>query len=146
MEAVQIKGTTCSLTYIIGRLVVVRPWFTIPNTHTRTIIIVTLTVRDISNTHQLRRTNTESWSCRALWTFLVGEGVGSPSLLHSLPTVLSDWRNQWSVAGVLLLILANLSTGKVLKRSVSKTPYLIHDTTEAPHITGSGVLIVVNGL
>ena len=29
---------------------------------------------------------------------------------------------------------------------MSKTPYLIHDTAKAPHITGSGVLLVVNGL
>ena len=29
---------------------------------------------------------------------------------------------------------------------VSETPYLIHDTTKAPHITGSGVLLVVNSL
>ena len=32
-----------------------------------------------------------------------------------------------------------------LKWSVSETPYLIHDTTKAPHITGSGVLLVVDG-
>ncbi len=27
-----------------------------------------------------------------------------------------------------------------------QTPYLIHDTTKAPHITGSGVLLIVNCL
>ena len=32
------------------------------------------------------------------------------------------------------------------KRLVSQTPYLIHDTAKAPHITGSGVLPVVDGL
>ena len=32
-----------------------------------------------------------------------------------------------------------------LKWFVSETPYLIHDTTKAPHITGSGVLLVVDG-
>ena len=35
---------------------------------------------------------------------------------------------------------------KIFKRFVSETPYLIHDTTKAPHITGSGVLLVVNSL
>ena len=33
-----------------------------------------------------------------------------------------------------------------LKWFVSKTPYLIHNTTKAPHITSSGVLLVENGL
>ena len=34
----------------------------------------------------------------------------------------------------------------IFKWLVSKTPYLIHDTTKAPHVTGSGVLLVVDGL
>ena len=34
----------------------------------------------------------------------------------------------------------------IFKRFVSETPYLIHDTTKAPYITGSGVLLVVHGL
>ena len=34
----------------------------------------------------------------------------------------------------------------LFKWFVSETPYLIHDTTKAPHITGSGVLFVEDGL
>ena len=33
-----------------------------------------------------------------------------------------------------------------LKRFVSETPYLIHHTTKAPHITGCGVLLVMESL
>ena len=36
--------------------------------------------------------------------------------------------------------------GMVFERLMSETPYLIHDTTKAPHITGSGVLLVMNSL
>ena len=45
-----------------------------------------------------------------------------------------------------LQLSAHLIIGKISKWSVSQTPYLIHDTTKAPHITGSGVFIVINGL
>ena len=34
----------------------------------------------------------------------------------------------------------------LFKWFMSKTPYLVHDTAKAPHITGSGVLLVVEGL
>ena len=34
----------------------------------------------------------------------------------------------------------------LFERSVSKAPYLIHDATKAPHITGGGVSLVVNCL
>ena len=33
-----------------------------------------------------------------------------------------------------------------LKWLVSKTPYLIHRTTKAPHITGCGILLVMESL
>ena len=39
-----------------------------------------------------------------------------------------------------------LNIGILFKWLMSKTPYLIHDTTKTPHITGSGVLLVVYGL
>ena len=32
------------------------------------------------------------------------------------------------------------------KWGVSETPYLIHEAPKAPHITGCGVLLVVEGL
>ena len=41
---------------------------------------------------------------------------------------------------------AYIAIAVIFKRFVSETPYLIHDTTKAPHITGSGVLLVMNGL
>ena len=34
------------------------------------------------------------------------------------------------------LLIAYFRVGVGFKRLMSKTPYLIHDTTEAPHITG----------
>ena len=40
----------------------------------------------------------------------------------------------------------DLSISVFFKRFVSKTPYFVHDCTETPHITGSGVLAVVDGL
>ena len=43
-------------------------------------------------------------------------------------------------------ITCNLCIAEKFKRFVSETPYLIHDTTKAPHITGSGVLLVVESL
>ena len=36
-----------------------------------------------------------------------------------------------------------LRVGITLKWLVSQAPYLIHESTKAPHITGSGVLLVV---
>ena len=34
-----------------------------------------------------------------------------------------------------------LSVGVAFKRLVSKAPYLVHHSSKAPHITGSGVLL-----
>ena len=42
--------------------------------------------------------------------------------------------------------LINLNVGGSLKWFVSKAPDLIEQTAIAPDITGSGVLLVVNGL
>ena len=42
--------------------------------------------------------------------------------------------------------LAYINIGELLKWFVSKTPYLIHDTAKAPHITGRRILLVVYGL
>ena len=39
-----------------------------------------------------------------------------------------------------------LHVGAGFEWFVSETPYLIHDTTKAPHITGSGVFLIVEGL
>ena len=39
-----------------------------------------------------------------------------------------------------------LSVGETTIRFVSKTPYLIEQTSVAPDVTGSGVLLVRNGL
>ena len=36
--------------------------------------------------------------------------------------------------------------GEILKWLVSHTPYLIHESSKAPHITGSGVLLIVKSL
>ena len=49
-------------------------------------------------------------------------------------------------AGVDIPLLVYLSIVVTLKRCMSKTPYLIHDTDKAPHIHGSGVLVIVDGL
>jgi hypothetical protein len=40
----------------------------------------------------------------------------------------------------------DLMFGVSLKRFVSETPYLVHHTTKAPHITSCGVLLVVKSL
>ena len=45
-----------------------------------------------------------------------------------------------------VIMCSNLRIAISFKWFVSETPYLIHDTTKAPHITGSGVLLVVEGL
>ena len=39
-----------------------------------------------------------------------------------------------------------LEVGVVLKRLVPKTPYLVHDYSKTPHITGCGVFVVVESL
>ena len=44
---------------------------------------------------------------------------------------------------LIIINLSNLQIAVVLEGLLSETPYLIHDTTKAPHITGSGVLLVV---
>jgi len=41
---------------------------------------------------------------------------------------------------------ADLHIGVLFKWFVSETPYLIHEAPKAPHITGCGVLLVVEGL
>ena len=47
---------------------------------------------------------------------------------------------------ILILCYSYINIGEFLKWFVSETPYLIHDTTKAPHITGTGVVLVVYGL
>ncbi len=39
--------------------------------------------------------------------------------------------------------VSNLYIAIILEGFLTETPYLIHDTTKAPHITGSGVLFEV---
>ena len=46
----------------------------------------------------------------------------------------------------ILIIKYNLWISVVFKRLVSDAPYLIHDTTMTPNITGRGVLPIENGL
>ena len=46
----------------------------------------------------------------------------------------------------LAIILLYMSIIVAFKRLVTETPYLIHSASKAPHITGSGVLLVVNSL
>ena len=55
----------------------------------------------------------------------------------------SSWRGK---TNALIDESNTVLVGVFLKRFVSETPYLIHDTTKAPHITGSGVLLVMDGL
>ena len=45
-----------------------------------------------------------------------------------------------------LIVSLYLRIIAAFKWLVSKTPNLIHDTPKAPHITGSGVLLVVYSL
>ena len=44
------------------------------------------------------------------------------------------------------LYVRYLMVSLVFKWFVSQTPYLKHESTKAPHITGCGVLLVVEGL
>ena len=67
-------------------------------------------------------------------------------------------RNPWSIIAIAWKLIQFIGIGidqidskylqisMLFKRFVSETPYLIHDTAKAPHITGSRVLLVVNGL
>jgi hypothetical protein len=70
----------------------------------------------------------------------------------TLPAVYHEFVNfswaprRWSKTYSFLNELYILQISATFKRFVSETPYLIHDTTKAPHITGSGVLLVVEGL
>ena len=43
-------------------------------------------------------------------------------------------------------ITTDLGIGNTFKWSVSHTPYLIHENSITPHITSSGVLLVVKSL
>ena len=62
------------------------------------------------------------------------------------PHTLAVWTNNSYRESVTFYVSYNLCVGMLLKWFVSETPYLIHDTAVAPHITGSGVLLVVEGL
>jgi hypothetical protein len=46
----------------------------------------------------------------------------------------------------LFFMVAYIWVGVAFKWFVSETPYLVHDTPKAPHITGRGVLLVVDSL
>jgi hypothetical protein len=86
----------------------------------------------------------------------------SPALYHNLVKLFRcSWR-RWEAVALfyciehlyqrekksrsILILLAHLIIGKIRKWSMPQTPYLIHDTAKAPHITGSGVLIIVDSL
>ena len=42
--------------------------------------------------------------------------------------------------------MPHLGVGVSLKWLVSETPYLVHEAAKAPHVTGCGILLVVQGL
>ena len=68
-----------------------------------------------------------------------------PAIHHDLVYFFGTPRG-WSKTYAFVYELYKIQTCARFKRFVSETPYLIHDTAKAPHITGSGVLLVVEGL
>ena len=54
--------------------------------------------------------------------------------------------NNISTSQSTILAPPNLGVGVPLKWLVSQTPYLIHESAIAPHITGSGVLLEIESL
>ena len=47
---------------------------------------------------------------------------------------------------IIIFFYSYINIGQLLKWFMAEAPYLIHDTTKAPHITGSRVFLVVYGL
>ncbi len=70
-------------------------------------------------------------------------GGGSRTPLSTILIVCSNYQ-----AGYLVipLIYMYLHIRESFKWFVSQTPYLVHDTTKAPHITGCRVLLVIERL
>ena len=68
-----------------------------------------------------------------------------PALYHDVVNVpRAAWRR--GEAETTVYLPNDLLFGVSLKGLVSKTPYLIHHTTKAPHITGCGILLVMESL
>ena len=68
-----------------------------------------------------------------------------PALYHDVVDVpRAAWRRGEAETNIYLS--DDLLFGIFLERFVPETPYLIHYTTKAPHITGCGVLLVMESL
>ena len=84
-----------------------------------------------------------TWHENGLSVYFLVCGFHLPAVHHELvdnPRASRRWGKTYSIDNS---NLHAFSTCMHFKWDMSETPYLIHDTTKAPHITGSRVLLVV---
>ena len=88
---------------------------------------------------------TEHISASTLYANIANTRIASPAVNHEF--IDAPWTARgWGKTRSFTNNLYALQVCVLFKWFVSETPYLIHDTAKAPHVTGSGVLLVVECL